>query len=661
MRITMQSVHNKTLRDLNNLTTSMSRVNSQISSGKQISTISQDPVNLITALGLRSTLTQITTYQDNLTFGDKSISAAESALTQMKDLTLRAKVLGLQQANATVNTQNRASAAEEVRHLWEEAITLANSDVNGKYIFGGYRTTGYTDIEPEPFVADLTAGYHINGQPLPALAAAAPTQYNLNTGDLAINGLPIDATVADADSTAHADASAAAKASAINAKFASTGVRADITPANKVAAGAVTQTLPLPPLTNIASGDLLINGQDIFDGVTNPAAAAVLGQDSDNTLVNAINAHSATTGVIASRDSSGILSLTAVDGRNIEVATNANGEAISQLNGAAGDTVYFGTVQLSSNQPFSLQTTPITEPGLVALGLDGGTAITGESSDTVGDGLLTMITIQKQDGNVRYAGDPDHDLAIKVGKISTLEVAKNGKTAVLDTGIFAMLKKLEDSLLGEKFSSVTGLNKATDTTAKLDSGNTGLEKQDTAFTSGTIAFTVTDHSTYPPTNRTMDIGIALATDSPADIAARINGIPGMTASWNSDGYLKLETTDTERYSFTYTDTSNFLEMSGITPDTMQVQSINKAVDDANTVMDNLSTQVSDFGARVNRIMVQQQIYSKLELATTENLSEKEDTDFTKALLELKSKETAYEAALAAAAKTMQMSLLDFLK
>lgn len=653
MRITMQSTHNKTLTDLNKITSDMSRLNSQISSGKQISTISQDPVNLITALGLRSSLTQITSYQDNLTFGDKSISAAESALTQMKDITLRAKVLGLQQANASVSPENRASAAEEVRHLWEEAITLANSDVNGKYIFGGYRTTGYTEIEPEPFVADLAGGYGVNGKALPSLLSAAATQYNLNTGDLTINGIPIDATVADAFSTTHADASAAAKATAINAKLSSTGVRAEITPASVTAAAAVT-----PGTMN--SGDLTINGVDIFDLATYPLGATTVSGDSDNTVVNAINAKSAATGVIASRDSTGKMSLTAVDGRNIQIATNANGEAITQLNGAAADSVYFGTIQLSADRPFSLQTTPITEPGLIALGLDGGTATTNESNDTAGDGLLTVITIQKKDGNVRYAGDPDHDLAIKVGKSSTLEVAKNGKAAVMDTGIFAMLKNLEDSLLGQNFNSVTGLNKATDTSAKLDSGNTGLEKQDTAFTSGIIAFTVTDHSTYPPTNRVMDIGVNIATDSPAEIAARINGIPGMTASW-VDGHLKLETTDTDRYSFSYTDTSNFLEMSGITEDAMQVQAIGKAVADSDTVMDSLSTQVSDFGARVNRIMVQQQIFSKLELATTENLSEKEDTDFTKALLELKSKETAYEAALAAAAKTMQLSLLDYLK
>lgn len=649
MRITMQSIHKNIRTNLNKITTDMGRINSQISSGKQMSKISDDPVNLVTALGLRSSLSQIATYQDNLKFGDKTITAAETALTQMKDITLRAEVLGLQHANASVSPQNRTSAAEEVRHLWEEAITLANSEVNGKYIFGGYRTTGYSEIEPEPFVADLASGYSVNGKALPPLDSAAPLKYNLKTGDLSINGIPIDATVDDGLSSTHASASAAAKATAINAKYASTRVTADITPAF------LSANVKVDPGT-LGVGDLKINGKDIFAGPT-----AILAQDSDNTLVNAINAKSGLTGVIASRNASGALSLTAVDGRNIQVETTAAGEAVSHLNGAAADKVYFGTVQLSSGRPFTLQTPPVTEPGLKALGLDGGSATTKEVNDIAGDGLLTVITVWKKEGNVRYAGDPDHDLAIKVGRKSTLEVSKNGKAAVSDTGIFAMLKKLEDSLLGQKFSSVTGLNKATDTTAKLDSGNTGLEKQGKPFTNGVIAFTVTDHSYSPPLKTTRDVGVKIAADSPAEIAARINGIPGMTASWNADGQLKLETTDTERYTFTYTDTSNFLEMSGITNDTMQVQGINKAIGDSDTVMDNLSTQISDFGARANRIIVQQQIYSNLDLATRENLSEKEDTDMVKALLELKAKETAYEAALSAAAKTMQLSLVDFLK
>lgn len=880
----MQSIHANILTNLNKLTSDMNRINNQISSGKQMSTISDNPVNLVNALGLRSSLTQITTYQDNLKFGDKTITAAENSLTQMKDLALRAKTLAIQQINASVSPENRASAAEEVRHLWEQAIFLGNSEVNGKYVFGGYRTTGYTAAEPAPFIADMVDGYQVNGNTVAsmntrltanmpvgdiaigdlaingtattlaitdnaglvsglymgkaaeakaAIEAAAPSvnanlttlyssgpatldtggdslptdfDFDLNgvnitvsvadgtgangvataivnaintaapqtgvsafvgnttnggaadtvvfrntldgddsaidlvlnsvtgeatpgfgtfnqaanathntgaislsstasftlsspnnatdailsnlglgggslgfadvagdgvlrygsalaAGDLTINGSPIAATTADGLSTIYADTSAAAKAKAINDMTLTTGVTADITPAYRTAGGAVF------PGT-IRSGDLIINGQDIFDGIpatTNPNPATVIFKDTDNTIINAINAKADLTGIVATRNSNGIITLTARDGRNLHIQTSANGENITHLNGAAADTpastVYAGTIQLTSAHQFFVETTPTGtfEPGLDSLGLGGGAAFTGESKDLVNDGQLQVLTIQKKEGNVRYAGDPDHDLAIKVGKESALEVAKNGKSAVLDTGIFTTLKQFENALRGQKFSTVTGVYKATDTTATLDSGNTGLEQQFLSFTNGDISITVTDHSYYPPRDFAMDIGVDITTDSPASIAAKINGIPGMTASFDTDGALKLETSNTERYSFSFGDTSNFLELSGITNEQMQIQGIDKAIADFDTVMKNMTSQISDFGARANRILVQQQIYAKLELSTKENLSEKEDTDLTKALLELKSKETAYEAALSAAAKTMQLSLVDFLK
>lgn len=882
MRITMQSIHKNILTNLNKITTDMNRINTQISSGKQMSTISDDPVNLVTALGLRSNLTQITTYQNNLKFGNKTITAAENALTQMKDLALRAKTLAIQQVNASVSPENRASAAQEVRHLWEQAIFLGNSEVNGKYVFGGYRTTGYTAAEPAPFIADLVAGYQVNGNTIAstqerltanmpagdiaigdlaingtattlaitddaglvsglymgkaaeaktaienadpnvsanlttlysagpatldtavdglptdfdfdlngvnitvsvadgtgangvataivnAINAAAPqtgvsafvgdgtnggaadtvvfrntldgddsaidlvlnsvtgeatpgfgtfnqaadathntgaislsstaaftlTSPNdpddttldllglgggnrgfadvaadgilrygsaLVAGDLTINGQPIAATTDDGLSTIYADTSATAKAKAINDQTGTTGVTADITPAYRTATDAVF------PGT-LRSGDLIINGINIFDGssTTNPDPATVIFQDTDNTIINAINAKADLTGIVATRNLNGLITLTARDGRNLHIQTSANGENITHLNGAAADTpagtVYSGTIQLTSDHQFFVETTPTGgfEPGLEALGLGGGAAATGESKDVAGDGQLQVVSIQKSDGNVRYAGDPDHDLAIKVGKESALEVSKNGKSAISDTGIFSTLKQFENALLGLKFSTVTGAYNATDTTATLDSGNTGLEQEFLSFTNGEISITVTDHSYYPPRNFSMDIGVDTATDSSASIAAKINGIPGMTASFDSNGALKLETSDTERYSFTFGDTSNFMELSGITNDQMQTQAIDKAIADLDIVMENMTSQISDFGARANRIIVQEQIYSNLELSTTEHLSEKQDTDLTKALLELKAKEAAYEAALAAAAKTMQLSLVDYL-
>ena len=654
MRLTMQSIHSDILRNLNKITTDMARVNSQISSGKQMSKISDDPVNLVTALGVRTNLTQITSYQSNLNFGNSMITAAETALNGMKEMAIRGKELAIQMANGTMTQENRTSAAMEVSHLWEEAIFLANSQVAGKYVFGGYRTAGYSEAEPTPFIADKADGYIVNGNSLDPLLATDPVAYNLAAGDLTINGVAIGATTGlDTLSTAHADASAAAKKAAINAKQDETGVTADFTAASVTAAGSVAAG-------TMDSGDLVINGQDIFAGAT----AITLG-DNDNVLVNAINAKTGATGVIASREN-GILTLTAIDGRNIQVTTTGNGEAISKLNNGAANKVYFGTVQLKSDLPITLQSSinagpPITEPGLVALGLDGGSAATNETNDVAGDGRLMVTTIQQRQGSVRYAGDRDNNIAVKVGATSSLEVTKNGMDAIMDTGVFSALKGLENALRGEKYTTVTGTKEATSTTATLDSGSTGLAQDGLAFANGTLSFAVTDQSYYPPRTKTINLEVDITQDTPATIAARISEIPGMTASWSTDGHLTVESSDPERYTFNYTDASNFMAMNGITQDALQFQAIQKSIGELGTLLDNLSNQVSDFGARANRIEVQSSLYLNLELAAKENLSGKEDTDMLKAIMELNGKKTAYEAALSAAAQTMQLSLVNFLR
>ncbi|MHB8987984.1 MAG: flagellin N-terminal helical domain-containing protein [Desulfobulbia bacterium] len=651
MRLTMQSIHNDILKNLNKITTDMARLNSQISSGKQMSKISDDPVNLVTALGLRTNLTQITSYQSNLNFGNSMITASESALNSMKEMAIRGKELAIQMANGTMTQENRTSAAMEVSHLWEEAIFLANSQVAGKYVFGGYRTAGYSEAEPAPFIADMVDGYIVNGQSMTIDTTVDPlTKYDLNSGDLSINGIPID-TVPDPLNPA---TTAAEKMAAINAKSTETGVTADFTAASVTATGPVAAGTMNP-------GDLWINGVDIFAGAT----VISLGDD-DNVLVNAINAKTTGTpgtGVIASRDSSGALTLTAIDGRNIQVTTTDNGEDISQLNndtGTAANTVYFGTVQLKSDLPITLQADPTAgEQGLVALGLDGGSAVTNEANDVAGDGLLMITTIQQQTGNVRYAGDRDNNIAVKVGATSSLEVTKNGMDAIMSTGVFSALKGLENALRAEKYTTVTGPNEATARGNTMASGNTGLEQDGLAFAPGTLSFTVTDQSYYPPRAKTINLELA-ATETPESIANRISEIPGLKASWSTDNHLTVESSDPDRYTFNYTDSSNFMAMNGITQDELQFQAIQKSIGELGTLLDNLSNQVSDFGARANRIEVQSSLYMNLELAAKENLSGKEDTDMLKAIMELNGKKTAYEAALSAAAQTMQLSLVDYI-
>jgi len=74
----------------------------------------------------------------------------------------------------------------------------------------------------------------------------------------------------------------------------------------------------------------------------------------------------------------------------------------------------------------------------------------------------------------------------------------------------------------------------------------------------------------------------------------------------------------------------------------------------------ISTKISDLGSKVIRMEIKENIFQDMDFINTERLSEIEDADITEAIIELKSKELAYQAALASSAQVMQLSLLDYL-
>lgn len=414
------------------------------------------------------------------------------------------------------------------------------------------------------------------------------------------------------------------------------------------------------------SGDLIINGVDIF---TTPTA--ILNNDSNYALMEGINAKTAQTGIQATKGLDGKIILSASDGRNMYIQTSTLGENTTHLNGGSQDKVYFGSIQLRSDRQFSLQTplgpTPnLYEQGLAAIGMSGGAAITGEPTDIANDGKIDVFSIHDQLDAVRYAGDRENDLTIKISKTGTMAVGENGKTGVMDTTIFSTLQSLANFLENKNFTTVTGIHTATDTSKTLNSKSTGLEPEDqlpteNLFQAGNFTVIVKDHDYSPARDSAVTIEINPSTDTLDSVAKRLDGIPNISASWATDGHLKIESTDASRYTIELAfDSSNFLEATGVSSEFIQRQALSQSLANLDTLMDNLTNQISDFGARANRIGVQTEIYSNMLISTKDNLSEVQDTDIIEAIMNLKSKEVAYQAALSAASKTMQLSLVDFL-
>ncbi len=79
------------------------------------------------------------------------------------------------------------------------------------------------------------------------------------------------------------------------------------------------------------------------------------------------------------------------------------------------------------------------------------------------------------------------------------------------------------------------------------------------------------------------------------------------------------------------------------------------------VMDNMSAERSELGARYNRVEMIDSRIADQEILATRVLSDNEDADFEKVYTELTTQESVHRAALNIGAKIIQPSLMDFLR
>ena len=73
------------------------------------------------------------------------------------------------------------------------------------------------------------------------------------------------------------------------------------------------------------------------------------------------------------------------------------------------------------------------------------------------------------------------------------------------------------------------------------------------------------------------------------------------------------------------------------------------------------TAISEVGARYNRVTQMKDAAADRVLSVTAQLSDIEDIDLPKTIMEMQLQQTSYQAALAASAKVIQPSLIDFLR
>jgi flagellin len=328
----------------------------RLSSGLRINSAKDDAAGLAISSRFQSQISGLNVAQRNANDGISLAQTAEGALEEITNNLQRIRDLAVQSANATNSASDRSALDQEVQQRIQEVDRIATQTAfNGLKVLDG--NFGQANFQVganagETIGIDLSSGVRAGqiGQIAEQEAASAVSAAALSGLTLQVGSGTTETIGASVEGPAGAAAgqtasSAFAKAEAIR----SAGVAGLSVEANtSIDYTAVATT------GGATSYDLTINGEQIFAGYD--ASATGSGELSAEQISNAVNSKSSETGVTAKLDG-GILTLEAVDGRDISV-TQAQTGGTTPGGGLGGeDTVGAankGTLTLSSTQAITI-------------------------------------------------------------------------------------------------------------------------------------------------------------------------------------------------------------------------------------------------------------------------------------------------------------------
>lgn len=119
----------------------MLQVQNELTTGKRLTSPSSDPGDAAIAQQLRKTLEHRAMYANNLKAASSQLSEVDSTLDDLTGLVQQAKDIASANVGSDVTPDARKSAAAVVDSLYNQALSLANKQLDGVYLFGGDRST----------------------------------------------------------------------------------------------------------------------------------------------------------------------------------------------------------------------------------------------------------------------------------------------------------------------------------------------------------------------------------------------------------------------------------------------------------------------------------------------------------------------------------------
>jgi flagellar hook-associated protein 3 FlgL len=137
IRVTGQTQVANAVAQLRAQAVSTAKYEKQITSGKRITSSSDDPAAFSNILQAKAVSERSVVHQQALADATTELNASSSALQDVNRLLVRGKQLAQEGANSTTDANAYENFAAEIDSLLNDLVSTANTQHDGRYIFGG--------------------------------------------------------------------------------------------------------------------------------------------------------------------------------------------------------------------------------------------------------------------------------------------------------------------------------------------------------------------------------------------------------------------------------------------------------------------------------------------------------------------------------------------
>ncbi len=639
MRITTNMLTDQVAYNMQRNIRRYMEIQTQFSSGRRINTPSDDPVGTQRDLMYRTELAKGEQYRKNISQGQNWMQSYDSILCDLKDLFSSGKEIAIDMSNGIYDSVAREGAANEIESAFNRLIQLANSELEGKFLFSGFRTSTKAIVASANGVVYGGDEGRIEFQ----IDSSSRMGVNLTAQDVFLASLSVIGQNADLNPVI---------ISSTSLSDLHNGQGVDQSPGTFTITDqnlGIVSTIDVSAAVDINDVLATINTQLAADGITN--LQATIGQEKNNILLDTTQNGLISNVTTLDKLNSGTgIDLTpgkilVTDGGTINATIDFSGST------TIGDIITAFNTQLAAQGAANVtMQINAANTGLEIIDSNGAPLGLSIMEADLSENTASNLGILGDVDPILVGGDLDPVVSFKVEEIT-------GTTAT-DLGIIG---EFSGDFAG---TDLDPLLLATSNIADLNAGG-GYELGEIVICQG-------------DTSRTIDLS-SLAIVTVQDILDAINGCGlDITASINANGQGIQIVNDDPTRSLTVEDvpggrTTKDLGIFGSSDmmGTMLVLMNSLRNDDQEGTglllqnlddsMQHLLNQRASVGAKAMRLEGTHARLVDLDMSFIKLLSEVEDADITKLVTDLATYENNYKASLIASSKIIQSSLLDFLE